>query len=208
MSGTLCSFGFMDVRRRCLVSVNIVLLDYSVVVGGIWLVRFVEDCDFREFVEYLRRVGLYERKEDLDELREKIAAKRINLIVWREDDEIVGHAIWHESSASEHRKGDPRDRDDREILERLCGGKRDFVELHEVWLDENYRGRGYGKQFFPFFEDYIRRKGYDAIVYYAYHPAALTVCRQRGYKEAYGLQLTGPKGEIATCYVFFLRVKI
>jgi GNAT superfamily N-acetyltransferase len=169
--------------------------------------RFVEGCGFEEFRMYLARIGLYEKKEDLEELREKIAAKRLNLIVWREDDEIIGHALWHESSTEEHRKGDPRDKEDRAILERLAGGKKDVVELHEVWLDEKQRGKGYGKKFFPFFEDYIRRRGYDAIVYYAYHPAAVAICRQRGYKEEYGLQLRGPKGEIETCYTFYLQLK-
>ena len=171
--------------------------------------RFVEGCGFEEFSRYLRRVGLYERKEDFDELRDMLAAKRLNLIVWRDDgDEVIGHTLWHEASTEEHRKGDPRDKEDREILERLAGGKKDVVELHEVWLDERHRGKGFGKLFFPFFEDYVRRRGYDAIVYYAYHPAAVAICRQRGYKEAYGIQLRAPKGETETCYTFYLPLKI
>jgi hypothetical protein len=34
------------------------------------------------------------------------------LIVWKENNKIVGHAVWHESNTGEHRKGDPRDRED------------------------------------------------------------------------------------------------
>lgn len=51
---------------------------------------------------------------------------------------------------------------------RLIGKKRDFVELHEVWLIKELRGKGYGKRFFEFFEQLISNKGYDLIVFYAY----------------------------------------
>jgi GNAT superfamily N-acetyltransferase len=103
--------------------------------------------------------------------------------VWRENNEIIGNAIWHETSTDEHRKGVPRDREDREILRKLLGGKKNnLVELHEVWLKEEYRGKGYGTRFFDFFEEFIRKKGYDSFVYYAEHPDALAVCRRRGCK--------------------------
>jgi len=67
---------------------------------------------------------------------------------------------------------------------------------------KEHRGKGYGKQFFECFEQFIRNKGYDSIVYYADHPAPLRICRQHGYKESLGIELAGPKGEMRTCYVF------
>lgn len=169
--------------------------------------KFFVGCDFEELKGYLRRIRFYERKEYAEELKAFLNAKLFNLIVWRKDGEIVGHAIWHESNTEEHRKDDPRDKEDREILLRLTGGKKDFVELHEVWLAEEHRRKGYGKKFFEFFEEFIRNRGYDSIIYYAYHPAAIAICRQRGYKEAYGIEETEPRGEVETCYVFYLPLK-
>lgn len=55
-------------------------------------------------------------------------------------------------------------------------------------MTEEHRGKGYGKRFFDFFEEYMRRKGYDSLVYYAFDPAAVAICRKRGYNEAYGLK--------------------
>ena len=69
-------------------------------------------------------------------------------------------------------------------MRKLCGGKKDnIVELHEVWLKKEYRGKGFGIRFFEYFEEFIRRKGYDSIVYYADDPAAIAICRKRGWKE-------------------------
>lgn len=169
-------------------------------------VKFFEGCSFEELKKHLSRIQ-FNRKEYLEELKAFLDAKLFNLIVWRKDGEIVGHAIWHESNTEEHRKGDARDKEDREILERLAGGKKDFVELHEVWLAEEHRDKGYGKQFFGFFEEFIKNRGYDGIVYYAYHPAAIAICRKRGYKEAYGIEETAPRGEVETCYVFYLPLR-
>ena len=115
----------------------------------------------------------------------KVIKDSSQLIVWRENGKIVGHGVWHESNTEEHRQGVRRDKEDREVLEKLLGGKKDFVELHEIWLMKDYRGKGYGKRFFEFFEDYMKSRGYDSIVYYADHPAAITICRQRGCKENY-----------------------
>ena len=165
-------------------------------------VEFVVGCDLEEFKEYYKRNG-YVGELGTGELgitEEKIVTQEpSHLIVWRENDKIIGHAIWHETNTEEHRKGDPRDKEDREILRNLLGEKRDFVELHEIWLMKEYRGKGYGKKFFAFFEEFMRKKDYDSIIYYAFHPAALTICRQRGYKEDY---LT-KEAE----YVFYLLLK-
>ncbi len=122
-----------------------------------------------------------------------------HLIVWREDGRIIGHALWHESNATEHTRGRPRDEKDKEVLEQLLDGKKDFVELHELWLGKEFRGQGYGVAFFDFFEDLVARRGHRSIVYYAFNPAALAICRKRGYKEAYGVETGG-----TTCWVFYL----
>ncbi len=113
------------------------------------------------------------------------------LIVWKEENEILGHAIWHPSDTETHPDGSQREEDDREILLELLGGPAAFVELHEIWLLEEHRGKGYGEAFFDFFEDMMTEKGFRHIVYYADHPAALTICRRRGYSEAHGVELDG-----------------
>jgi len=164
--------------------------------------EFSIDCEFEEFKRYLERTGRYKEERELAWLETFLRKGLLNLIVWREDDEIIGNAIWHESNTEEHRKGDPRDREDREALERLLGGKNDFVELHEVWLMEEHRGKGYGNRFFEFFEEYMRDKGYDRIVFYAHHPAALAICRKQRYKEGDSVCVDG-----VAEYVFYLPLK-
>ncbi len=145
-------------------------------------VKFVVGCDLEEFKEYWTRNGY---AGDLEHLLNTVIKDPFQLIVWRENEKIVGHGVWHETSTDEHREGNARDEEDRETLEKLLGGKKDFVELHEIWLMKEYRGKGYGERFFNFFEHYIRGRGYDSIVYYADHPAAIAICRKRGYKEDY-----------------------
>ncbi len=39
------------------------------------------------------------------------------LIVWIQNNEIIGHTIWHESNVTEHCEGVQRDKEDRAILE-------------------------------------------------------------------------------------------
>jgi len=155
--------------------------------------KFVVGCDLEEFKRYYRQLALDAEWRSTDGWTEEIGEeweRRLTenpslVIVWRLDGEIVGHAIWHESSTWEHRKGDARDKEDREILERLAGGRRDCVELHEVWLRREFRGRGYGKRFFEFFEEFMKARVYDAVVYYADHPAAIAICRKQRWKEEY-----------------------
>jgi len=172
------------------------------------LMRFLLDYEIdEEFRRYLRRLEFYKDEDELKRFEAFVKAKLFNLIVWKENGEIIGHAIWHESNSEEHRKGDPRDKVDREILEKLLGGKKDFVELHEVWLIEEQRRKGYGKEFFEFFEQFIKNRGYDSIIYYAYHPAAIAICRQRGYHEAYGVEEVGLEGEKQTFYVLYLSLR-
>jgi GNAT superfamily N-acetyltransferase len=168
---------------------------------------FVEGCDFQEFSRYLAKIGQYVAKGELERLKGYLDSGHFNLIVFRENNEIIGHSIWHETNTEEHRKGDARDKEDKEILHRFLGRNKDFIELHELWLTKEHRGKGYGKQFFDFFEDYMRKKCYESIVYYAFDPAAIAICRKRGYEEAYGVKEAGPYGEPETCYVFFWQLR-
>lgn len=144
--------------------------------------RLEVGCALEEFEEYWRRNGY---DGDLKHLVNTVISDPTQLFVWREHGKIVGHGAWHETNTEEHRRGDLRDAEDREALEKLLKGKKKFVELHEIWLMKEYRGRGYGERFFDFFEQHIKNRGYDSIVYYADHPAAIAICRKRGYKEDY-----------------------
>jgi GNAT superfamily N-acetyltransferase len=164
--------------------------------------RFIVGCDFEEFKRYYRHAGLHNYYKavgitdvvygELGPTEERIIRKDpSHLIVWRENDKIVGDAIWHEESIDGFKKN-PDDKEVAEALERLLGGGREFVELHEVWLEEKYRGKGYGKMFFEFFESFARKRGFDSVVYYTGNPAAMAICRKRGYKEDY---LSFPKKE-------------
>jgi GNAT superfamily N-acetyltransferase len=124
--------------------------------------KIVVGCELEEFKEYYKTNG-FAGEQGIGELgitEEKIISQDpAHLIVWRENNEIIGDAIWHETGTEEHRKGDPRDREDREMLRKLCGGKKEnIVELHEIWLKKEHRGKGYGKKFFEFFEEFIRKK--------------------------------------------------
>jgi ribosomal protein S18 acetylase RimI-like enzyme len=170
--------------------------------------RFEVGCDpeSEEFKDYWSRngYGLEHRGYDHDRLLEVLVGvvkgNFLQFIVWREDGKIVGHAVWHESNTEEHRKGNPRDMEDTEALRKLLGKKKGFVELHEWWLIEKYRGKGYGNKFLDFFEAHMKSKGYVDLVFYADHPAALAAFRKHGYKE--GGYLKGPKE-----YVFYLSLK-
>jgi GNAT superfamily N-acetyltransferase len=142
--------------------------------------RFDVGCDVREFKEYWSRSGY---DGNLDDLMSHVIKDSSQLIVWREEERIVGHSVWHLTNTEEHRKGEPRDGEDTEALRRLFGGKKDFVELHEIWLMKEHRGKGYGDMFHEFFEKFMMGKGYSDVVFYADHPAAIAICRKRGYKE-------------------------
>jgi len=146
------------------------------------IIKISVSCDLPTFEEYYKTCG----RGELGDIEEKILMDDpSHCILWMEGDEILGHVLWHECSTSEHRKGDPRDKKDREILESLFGKKKHLIELHELWLQEQFRGKGYGREFFEYFEELILKKGFKNIVYYANHPAALAICRNRGYKEAF-----------------------
>ncbi|MFW9770862.1 MAG: GNAT family N-acetyltransferase [Candidatus Thorarchaeota archaeon] len=154
--------------------------------------EFIVGFDFEKFGTNLSEL----RKEFLDtiEISDDIEETIVredpsHLIVWRKDQELIGWAIWHESYTNEHRKGYPRVESDRRILENLIGEKKEIIELHELWLKKKYRGNGYGKLFFKFFEDFLTSMGYKSIAYYTDNPAAISICRSRGYKEEYNKDL-------------------
>jgi len=155
--------------------------------------RFDVGYDLKELREYWNRSGY---DGNLDYLLNVVIRDKTQLIVWKKDNRVVGHAIWHESNTKEHRKGVPRDKEDREALEKLLGKKKEFVELHEWWLIKNCRGKGYGNEFLDFFEAYMKSKGYADLVFYGDHPAALAAFRRHGYRE--GGYLKGPKE-----YIFY-----
>jgi BirA family biotin operon repressor/biotin-[acetyl-CoA-carboxylase] ligase len=175
--------------------------DLSMRVDGESL-RFVVGCDLEEVRRYLKKARRYQQEGERERLESFLRRGLLNLIVWRLNGEVVGDAIWHESSTDEHRMGDPRYEEDKEALRKLLGRKNDFVELHEVWLLEEHRGKGYGERFFEFFEDYMRSKGYERIVFYANHPAALAICRKRGYKEGDSVNIDG-----VAEYIFYLQLR-
>ncbi|UCE11063.1 MAG: GNAT family N-acetyltransferase [Candidatus Thorarchaeota archaeon] len=155
------------------------------------MVEMKEDVEFKmgeevdeEFLEYYSttmpwRFGPTEEKH--------IRSDPNHLITWRLSGRIIGHAIWHESSATEHTPGDKRTEQAISIHEQLMDRDTEFIELHELWLGVDYRGRGYGSAFIDFFEDFMRELGHNEIVHYTDNPSAIALFRIRGYKEAYGV---------------------
>ena len=160
--------------------------------------EFIVGCDLEEYKEYYRMLDElhnYYRALGLTDVKfgeigpteeEIIKSDPSHLIVFRENDNIVGHAVWHETTSDESRKGISRDKEDKEILRKLLGGKKDnIVELHELWLRKKHRGKDHGKKFFDFFEGFIKNQGFDSIVYYTDDHAPIAMCRRRGYKEGF-----------------------
>ncbi|MFH1180764.1 MAG: GNAT family N-acetyltransferase [Candidatus Bathyarchaeota archaeon] len=161
------------------------------------MVTFSHGGDIEELRTHLESLGL-----GLGATEERlIGEKPERLILWRDNDVLVGHAIWHVSNTKQHPGGEPRGLEDRRILEDDLNVVGDFIELHEIWLSDDYRGRGYGSRFFEFFEDMVKEMGYDAVVYYADHPAAMSICLRRGYSQSFGVELDGITGERARYYV-------
>lgn len=159
--------------------------------------RFIHGYALDQFKEYYRDIV-----GELGETEHRLVTEDPDqLIVWLGGDEIVGHAIWHTSNTVTHPGGEPREADDRRILEKDLGVKGVFVELHEVWLMETNRGMGHGSAFFAYFESMVKSRGFRQIVYYADHPAALAICRARGYKEAWGVELDGIRGHGGRFYI-------
>jgi len=161
------------------------------------MVTFTHGGDIEELRAHLESLGLSLGATEERLIREKPE----RLIMWRDNGTLVGHAIWHASNTKQHPDGEPREPDDKRILEEELKVKGDFIELHEIWLNNTYRGRGYGLKFFDYFEEMVESKGFKSIVYYADHPAAMVICFRRGYKHAFGVELDGITGERARYYV-------
>jgi GNAT superfamily N-acetyltransferase len=160
-------------------------------------VKFSHGGDIEELRTHLEELGL-----TLGSTEERLVKEKPErLIVWRDNVILVGHTIWHVSNTRMHPDGEEREADDRRILEEELNVVGDFIELHEIWLGDDHRGKGYGSAFFDFFEDMVMEKGFKAIVYYADHPAAMSICRRRGYREAHGVELDGITGERGLYYV-------
>jgi GNAT superfamily N-acetyltransferase len=164
--------------------------------------KFIVGWDLEEFMNYRKRVVGTEGEDE----RRWIEKNPSHLIIWLEEDNIIGHTIWHKSTTKEHSPGDERDQGDREKLEKLLGGERDFVELHEVWLTEENRGKGYGKKFFDFFENFMRNEGFTTAIFYAYNQAALALCRKRGYQEISGYIALGINGKLEEMSIFCIKI--
>lgn len=161
------------------------------------MVTFTHGGSIAELRTHLESLGL-----TLGETEERLIRETPErLILWRENGELVGHTIWHRSNTQQHPDGTPRETEDKRILEEELGVRGEFIELHEIWLADTHRGRGYGTRFFEYFEKMVRNKGVKAIVYYADHPAALGICLSRGYSQAYGVELDGITGMRARYYV-------
>lgn len=159
---------------------------------------FTHGADLVFFRKYYQSIFGEIGKTELEIIKENPD----HLITLQSDDVILGHCIWHESNTRSHPNGTHRDDKDRKILEEELGVEGHFIELHEVWLKEDKRGRGLGKLFFDYFEDMVKSRDYRFIVYYADHPAALKICRNRGYKESYGVELDGITGDGGVFQVF------
>lgn len=161
-------------------------------------VEFSHGGDIEELRKHLEGLGL-----TLGETEERLIRDNPDqLIMWRDEGKLVGHTIWHPSNTKVHPDGEEREAEDRKTLEKELNVVGDFIELHEIWLSDNHRGKGYGSAFFDYFEDMVKGKGFNAIVYYADHPAATYLCRKCGYREAYGLEIDGITGEGIKVYTF------
>ncbi len=169
------------------------------------MVEFVIGYDLIEFEKYYKTIwdAIPGREQPyLSTVERKLLVENPSrLIGWRKGHNLIGHAIWHETFTERHREGVPREEDDKKILEELISRGKRCVELHEIWLKVEFRGYGYGKLFFPFFENLMAGKGFEFIIYYTNNEVAIKICRQRGYTESYGV-----KADPFTWYVFVLKL--
>jgi GNAT superfamily N-acetyltransferase len=163
--------------------------------------KFDVGGNLEDFESYYPTAGLpwvtrasFGRVGDVE--RSYIMSNPEHLILFKEDQEIIGHMIWHESNTEEHSGGRVRAEDDRTVLRELLGQGEEFAELHELWLVRSRRGRGYGRMFFDFFEKFARQRSFRHVVHYAFDPAALAICHDRGYRDRFGVMSGGEKSHV------------
>lgn len=150
--------------------------------------KFTVGDSLTDFEDYYSTAGLPWGKLGNVE-RSHIVSNPDHLILFEDKGKIIGHAIWHESNSEEHTPGGrPREADDRRTLRRLVGRRKGFIELHELWVTPGRRGRGCGMKFLDFFERFAADRGFTHIVHHAFDPAALALCRKRGYREEFGVK--------------------
>ena len=125
-------------------------------------------CDLDEFRRYQRKSGIHEYLKSVgvtDVVYGELGPIEVthierdpsHLIVWREGSEIIGHVIWHEERIEGFRE--PGEEEVREVLERLLGEKRDFVEFHRVWLEKSIGERGMARNSLSFSKTLLRKEG-------------------------------------------------
>jgi len=162
--------------------------------------EFIVGYDINDFIQLIKKViqnsAEYQKLGNRFELgglepfeEEFLRDDPTQLIVWGDNQEVYGWIIWHPSRVKDHGDSTPRDDTDMKILTNLIGENEEFIELHELWLREEYRGKGYGAKIFDFFENFVLERGFKHFVYYAFNPAATHLCRKRGYREEFNEQL-------------------
>jgi GNAT superfamily N-acetyltransferase len=165
--------------------------------------RLEVGCNLEEYRKYQKTSGIHDYLKWVgvtDVVYGELGPNEVARARALENNEIIGHVIWHEERVDGFRL--PGEEEVRIVLERLLGEKKDFVELHKVWLEEKHRGKGYDKKFFEFFEDFAKKRGFDSIVYFSGNASAINICRKRGYKEDI---LSYPEKE--RWHVFYLSLK-
>jgi hypothetical protein len=77
------------------------------------MVIFSSGGDIEKLTTHLKSIGLKLGQTE----RRLIAETPERLILWYYSDRIVGYAIWHSSNTKIHPDGEPRDPEDKKILE-------------------------------------------------------------------------------------------
>lgn len=98
--------------------------------------RFEVGCDLEEYRKYQKTSGIHDYLKwvgvtdvvygELGPFEEAhIKRDPSHLIVWRENNEIIGHVIWHEERVDSLRL--PGEEEARIVLERLLGEKKTLL---------------------------------------------------------------------------------
>ncbi len=104
-----------------------------------------------------------------------------HLMICRGKD-VIGHVIWGGAGiddAGRRLSEDGR----REVLAMLPDDRKGYLELREIWLRSEYRGRDYELKILRLFEDFARGRGHAAIVAMPRDGATVSLLRNAGYEE-------------------------